>query len=159
MHDAAKAFIEHMGLQGEDQGFSRTAGRMLGFFMIHAQPHTLDGIAEQLQVSKASVSTNARMLENQGLLERHSSPGDRRDFYRLSDCPWEQMFAVARRRMMRMLDLYGTTLAQLPAEMGEARERLETWRRFYAFMLDDLEGKAARWREELARQANGVKTA
>jgi DNA-binding transcriptional regulator GbsR (MarR family) len=42
---------------------------------------SLDEMAEQLQVSKASVSANARLLETIGMIERVTKPGDRRDYY------------------------------------------------------------------------------
>ncbi|HET6568347.1 MAG TPA: MarR family transcriptional regulator [Rhodothermales bacterium] len=152
MNDVARDFIERMGLMAERDGmFSRIAGRMLGFFMLDGKPHSLDDIAEQLQISKASASTNARFLEQMGVLERCSSFGDRRDFYRLGDSPWEDLFDVARHRMENVLRLVDNTASLLPDEMDIARKRLQVWREFYAFMLDEMDAQAERWRQRLAR--------
>ena len=41
------------------------AGRRLGFFLIDGKARSLTELAELLEVSKASVSTNARLLEKE----------------------------------------------------------------------------------------------
>ena len=148
MNAQAQHFVGEMGLLCEHYGFSRIAGRMLGFFLIDGQPHSLTELAELLEVSKASVSTNARLLERRGVLERHSHPGDRRDYYRLSDSPWETMFEVARERMQRMERLLSTTAEELPEEEQDAVQRLEKWHGFYAFMVRDMDKMLDRWRKE-----------
>ncbi len=151
MNEISKDFIERMGLMAERDGiFSRIAGRMLGYFMLDGTPRSLDSIAEELRISKASASTNARMLERMGLLERCSTFGDRRDFYRLGDHPWETLFEVSRRRVEEMLGLVEHTAAELPANMNAARHRLELWRDFYKFIMDDIDVRAARWRQLIA---------
>src|SRR5690606_5631913 len=110
MNDISKEFIERMGLLIErEAGFSRIAGRMLGFFLLDGTPRTLDELAEMLQISKASASTNARILEQIGLLERFRTFGDRRDYYRIGDSPWENLFEVARRRNEAVLNLLEDT--------------------------------------------------
>jgi len=77
-------FIELMGRHLEEEGLPRIAGRLMGALLINPQPATLDELAKQLGVSKASISSNARLLETHGIAERVTVPGDRRDFYRLS---------------------------------------------------------------------------
>lgn|SRR5690606_9028864 len=152
MHSAVTAFIEQMGIAAEANGFSRIAGRMIGFLLIEDRPHSLGEIVEQLQVSKASVSTNARMLEHYGIIERHGVPGDRRDYYRIGEQPWQKMHELFRERMMRTLQVFEQGLAEIPAEMEDTRRRLETWRDFYTFLLEDLEHKLQRWEARLARR-------
>ena len=157
MEDVKTRFIEQMGLHGETHGFSRIGGRLLGLFMISDEPRSLDELADELGVSKASISTNARVLESHGLLERVSRPGDRRDYYHLGSDPWENMFQVNRQRMTSLLDILGGTLEELPAGT-DARSGLARWHSFLAFILDDLDRRIERWREHLAdiqdREAN-----
>jgi DNA-binding transcriptional regulator GbsR (MarR family) len=76
-------FIEHLGLQMEADGFPRIAGRLFGALVLAPREQSLDELADALDVSKASISLNARMLEQRGLLERVGHPGDRRDYYRV----------------------------------------------------------------------------
>lgn len=79
---AQERFVEHFGLLWEGQGLSRVAGRIVGFLTLQDAPRSLDEIATALNVSKGSVSTDARLLQARGLLERTPAPaGDRRDYY------------------------------------------------------------------------------
>jgi DNA-binding transcriptional regulator GbsR (MarR family) len=81
--DAQKEqFVERMGLVSESDGIPRIAGRILGFLMLTPGECSLDDLADELQVSRASISNDARRLAQMGLIERRSRPGDRRDYYR-----------------------------------------------------------------------------
>ena len=73
-----------MGLTSESDGLSRIAGRLFGALLLADQPCSLDALAEQLDVSKASVSTEARRLVERGVAERIGKTGDRRDYYALT---------------------------------------------------------------------------
>jgi DNA-binding MarR family transcriptional regulator len=77
-------FIELMGRHFDEEGTARIAGRLFGLLMLGETPCSLDELAARLQVSKGSVSSNARLLEDWGLAERVTHPGDRRDFYRIA---------------------------------------------------------------------------
>ena len=76
-------FIEKFCVIAEQDGFPRIAGRIMGFLLLHEGPYTLDELADELQISKTSASTNARLLEQHGIIERVVKAGDRRDFYHL----------------------------------------------------------------------------
>ena len=82
--DATDAFIERTGLILETDGLPRSDGRLFGMLLLSPDPLSLDDLAGRLQVSKASVSTNARLLEQRGVAERVSRPGDRRDYYQMA---------------------------------------------------------------------------
>jgi len=62
-------------------GVPLIAGRVTAYLLISEGPRSLDEIAGALGVSRASVSTDARRLEEKGLLVRLSLPGDRRTYY------------------------------------------------------------------------------
>lgn len=134
-----------MGLLAEEEGFPRIAGRIIGALLLAEGPYSLDELAEELQVSKASVSTNARAMERIGLVERASEPGDRRDFYRISENPWAQMFAQVRRRMQSTHDVLAAGCEALPPRLETGRRRLEEWKRYYAFMLDRMDTHSNCW--------------
>ena len=102
----------------------RIAGRLLGFLLIHGGEHALDDLAAQLQVSKASISTNARLLEQRGFIARVALPGDRRDFYRVVDAPWDQMFAVISEYLREMHALLEAAQTTLPLEDDTVRQRM-----------------------------------
>ncbi len=145
MHEAATQFIERLSLHLESYGLSRIAGRMLGLFLIDDQMRSLDELADDLHISKGSASTNARLLERMGVLERHGRPGDRGDFYALEDDPGQAIFEVARERMQHTAELFETGARCLPDHMEEARRRLDTWREFHAFMVEEADRQLERW--------------
>jgi DNA-binding transcriptional regulator GbsR (MarR family) len=147
MHDSAQQFVERMGLHMEADGLPRIAGRIFGHLLIADAPCSLDELAEILQVSKGSVSTNARLLEQCGMLERTCEPGDRRDFYRMRPDAWEQILRVARKRWEGMQALLAQAEASLPCEMETGRKRLQEAERFHALLVDELETLIERWRE------------
>jgi DNA-binding transcriptional regulator GbsR (MarR family) len=105
MNPPVEHFVERMGLFFEDDGHPRIAGRMFGFMLLSPEPCSLDDLAEQLQVSKASVSTNARLLETWGAVERVTRPGDRRDYYQAADDIHIRMLERRLERIHRIREL------------------------------------------------------
>jgi DNA-binding transcriptional regulator GbsR (MarR family) len=86
-----KHFIEDIGLFFEQMGLPRMAGRILGVLLISdPAAQSITDIAEELQASKSSVSIMARLLLENGLIERVASPIPRRDFYRFKSGGWVQ---------------------------------------------------------------------
>jgi predicted transcriptional regulator len=84
-HEAQDRFIEQMGLIMAADGLPRIGGRVLALLLITEDEVSLDDIARRLRVSKPSVSTNARLLEQRGVIEKVSRAADRRDYYRVAD--------------------------------------------------------------------------
>lgn len=152
MSQTVPEFIEKMGLVCEKEGMPRISGRMLGLLMVEGGPFSLDEIAERLQVSKASVSTNARTLEQFGMIERVSTPGDRRDFYRIESDPWEKMLLMAQQRWRDLIHIFAETKAALPEEQQDARERVCRARRFHELLVEGSGDLLSRWRK-LCEQA------
>lgn len=152
MDEAVQHFVERIGLLSEAEGFPRIAGRILGLLLVEEAPLSLDEMVEKLRVSKGSISTNVRLLERLGIIQRVSTPGDRRDYYELGDEPWEHMFDLARQRLRRVLAAVEEGRAALPTEREVGRRRLAMWSEFYSFLLDDLEGKLDRWRRRRSQR-------
>lgn len=146
MDQAVQQFVEKMGLICEKEGMPRSAGRIFGLLLVHPGPFSLDEIAERLQVSKASVSTNARMLEQLGMIERVGSAGDRRDFYRVEQDPWERMLRVAQGRWRDMLEVFDEAHDAFGARHDCGRKRLVEASRFHQLLIDECDALLARWR-------------
>src|SRR6185437_13766721 len=84
MMAARERFIEEVGMAAEADGLPRIAGRLFGHLLLSPGPCTLDEIADALNVSKGSVSTDARLLQRHGWLRRTSRAGDRKDYYEMA---------------------------------------------------------------------------
>jgi DNA-binding transcriptional regulator GbsR (MarR family) len=144
--DAATAhFIERMGLALESDGLPRIAGRIFGLLLISEDARSLDDLAGELRVSKASVSTDARLLEQRGVLERISHLGDRRDYYRVPPDLFSHTMAQRLARWQRFHEAIGAARTSLPIRSREVLERLEEYEQAYAFMSGVIREALADW--------------
>lgn len=117
-------FVEQMGILGEDGRMPRIAGRLFGLFLVETKPLSLRELAERLQVSRASVSTNTRLLAAAGMIERVSLPGDRQDYYRLAMVPLELMLQDMLRQSTKTTAFLTATAAKLSDRCAEVKARL-----------------------------------
>lgn len=92
-HEQESELVESLGLILQAEGFPRIAGRLLGVFVLRGGPLSFQELCDALQVSRGSVSTNTRLLESLGAVERVAMTGERQDYFRLADMPYERMAA------------------------------------------------------------------
>lgn len=78
---ARRKFIEAGGQTTQSFGLGRIMGQIYALLYLSPKPMCLDEIAEELGVSKASVSTTIRQLERWTAVKSVWVKGDRRDFY------------------------------------------------------------------------------
>jgi len=83
-------FIENMGLHYQEYGLPRIAGRIVGLLLVTLRPISSEEMADALQVSRSSISTNLRTLIMAELIEKVSLPGDRVDYYVLGAETWQK---------------------------------------------------------------------
>lgn len=137
---AIEAFVERMGLSAESDGLPRIAGRMWGFFIIHGGPCSFAELADKLQVSRGSISTNARLLRDLGIIERIARPGDRQDYYQLSENPYDRLLEGYVNRMRQTMANVERTLDALPTGWQDTAQRLNDMQRFYDAAVSTTEG-------------------
>jgi DNA-binding transcriptional regulator GbsR (MarR family) len=140
-------FVERMGLAIERLGLPRTFGRLFGLLMVADRPLSLDEVAEQLHVSKASVSTNARSAEDIGLARRVGVRGDRRVYYEIAPRAFERVTAKRVAAIHAMAGLAAEGLEAVGEVPSPARDRLTEMLDFYLFMGEQIEELLERWRE------------
>jgi DNA-binding transcriptional regulator GbsR (MarR family) len=134
-----ESFIERIGLSVEADGLPRIAGRIMGFFVIHGGPVSFTELADRLQVSRGSVSTNARLLEGLGVIERISLPGDRQNYYQLSERPYVRLIEGYIKRQMAMEAVVKEVQTQLPTTTKATRARLRELHAFYKTAAEQLQ--------------------
>lgn len=108
---ARDRFVEQMGLLSQEDGGPRIAGRIFGLLLIEGRPMTLQEIATRLRISKASASTNARLLASRNIVRRRARPGERQDYYELES-----------NNEFRVLDAIGSKLSRSAALIDEVSE-------------------------------------
>lgn len=144
----AENFIEQMGLIAQADGGTRIAGRIMGLLIVDGRPFSLAAMAERLQISKASASTNARWLANAGVIRQTSRAGDRQDYYEIGEDPYPRMMATITARMRKVAALVSEAEARFTDDTDGARTRVHQLAQFYAQSADFM----AEWtRQSLPR--------
>lgn len=137
-------FVARMGHSTEQDGFTRIAGRLFGYLLLSEQPCSIQELAKALDVSKASVSTDARRLLEHGVLERVPRTEDRRDYYQIAPdffrrlmqyriARWENAHGAVTDALQRMQP--SPTVAARLAYMDSANK----------FALEHLRANLAEW--------------
>jgi DNA-binding transcriptional regulator GbsR (MarR family) len=148
MDSATSRLVERFGIFFEREGLPRIAGRIIGYLLLADSPRSLDDIADDLGVSKASVSTDARRLEAKGLLERSSLPGDRRDFYAIAPDGFRTTLQTRIDAMHRLTPLLHDA-EQLAGTTRTVRDRITEWNAFHQAMIDSMTDLLSQWEERV----------
>lgn len=86
-------WVERIAKYCSDQdGIPLIAGRVLGWLMICDPPEqSAARIAEAIGASRASLTTNLRLLGSVGFVGELTKPGDRTVYYRVDEDAWERV--------------------------------------------------------------------
>lgn len=126
-------FVNRIGLFFEMLGAPRTMGRIYGWLMICDPPRqSLTELTRALEVSKASISTVIRPMQEGGLVERLPA-STRQHHYRLAPGGFTRVMQVQLARMRAGVHAAEFGLATLGDGRAEQRERLEEFRDFCEF--------------------------
>jgi len=146
-------FIEGMGLILQSDGMPRIAGRLMGLFVLHGGPFSFTDLAERLEISRGSVSTNTRLLEDLGVIERVALRGERQDFFRLAADPYAQIVERKRARSIRARETVLRNADSLNDVGPETLTRMGDLANFFRVLADATD----RALEDLsARDGNGA---
>ncbi|MUL41949.1 transcriptional regulator [Streptomonospora sp. PA3] len=85
----ALAWVERVATVLSADGIPPIAGRIMGWLMICDPPEQSAGeISAAIGASRASLTTNIRMLTTMELVTRRTRPGERTVYYRVDDDAW-----------------------------------------------------------------------
>jgi hypothetical protein len=140
-------FIEDIGLFFEQLGMPRMAGRILGVLLISDPPaQSITEIGEKLRASKSSISIMARLLAENGLIERVAAPVPRRDYYRFKPGGWIlymqrwlDLMAALHQITERGLGLLADKPAALRQRLQEAHDLFSYVEQKFPTLLSSLE--------------------
>jgi DNA-binding MarR family transcriptional regulator len=135
------------GLLFEQLGLPRIAGAIWGWLLVSNPPaQSQEELVAVLGVAKGSVSTNARLLERSGLVERVVESGSRSAKYRIRADAYESLMRdklEAAGKWRRLADA-GIELARTNPSIRT--DRLQALRQFYAFIEREQVAMMKRWR-------------
>ncbi|MFI2229759.1 GbsR/MarR family transcriptional regulator [Nocardia testacea] len=117
----------------EEWGLPPITGRVLGWLMICDPPEQSAGaIADTIQASRASLTSNMRLLTTIGLVRKVRRPGDRTAYYRIEDDAWHKVV----QRKLDSLSAFGDIAEEgfaltegVHAERIKAAQESLTWLR------------------------------
>ncbi|WP_166656513.1 transcriptional regulator [Comamonas sp. JUb58] len=153
--EARELFIERNAIQAETGGLPRIAGRLIGIFLLDGGPISFAELADRMQASRASVSTNTRLLERLGIIERVAMRGERQDFFSLRANPFlivlEQSIADCQRFTTYVDELLAAS--PLPADATARLQQAQDFHAVTAQTLQELLAKLAERQKQTAAQA------
>lgn len=132
------SFAERVGRWWESVAGSRSAGLILGWLMVCEPAHqSSTELVDALKISAGSVSTQTRLLERIGLVERITFPGDRITYYQLKPHVWLQVMWGEQQRIEEMRAVAEAGRAVMP----EVRpDRVDDLARVSEFFLERWPG-------------------
>jgi DNA-binding transcriptional regulator GbsR (MarR family) len=151
-------FAERIGLFFEMMGSQRTAGRIYGWLMVCDPPHhSIAELASALGVSKASISTLGRQLEQAQLIERVPVAHTRQHHYQVRPGGWAQILRARVARLKPAADAAEYGLSVIGEDRPEQRERVQELRDFMTFAQQQYGEDHVRHWEEYRKRARDTR--
>ena len=143
LENAQNKFIEGVGKLAESFGLSKIMAQLYAVLYLSDKPLSLDDMIETLGVSKGSISTNIRELENWGAVKNIWVKGSRKDYYE-ADTDIKKVFAnklksSARKRTDQVSGMMKEFNALLESASGELTEEEKKIVKVYKERLKKIE--------------------
>jgi DNA-binding transcriptional regulator GbsR (MarR family) len=139
-------FIENMGRYFESYGIPRIGGRILGLLLIAHEPLSAQEIARILKASRASISTNFRLLLTSGLAEKVTFPGDRTTYFAFPETAWEKAMSAEVQGIAAMRKIAQQGLEAL-SSADSARDRMKGLINWADFLIEFYQSALVEWRQ------------
>jgi DNA-binding transcriptional regulator GbsR (MarR family) len=134
--------LEGLGQLASYFGFSKVIGQLFGALLLSPQPLSLDDLMSRLGISKASVSTNMRILEHMGIVREAWVKDDRRKYYRAESDFWRILTNVLSSRELRdvnqALHVLEENTGHLHQALPDMNEKERDLAEFYIDRIDQL---------------------
>jgi DNA-binding transcriptional regulator GbsR (MarR family) len=149
--DAMFSYVERFASVLVAAGFPPMPARVFVALLVTESGRlTAAELAEVLRVSPAAVSGAVRYLTQLGLVHKERVPGSRRDYYRMPDEVWSDMFRLRDQVMQRWAALVREGIDLLGPDTP-AGERLAEHATFFDFVSAEMPEVLKRWDEYRAR--------
>jgi predicted DNA-binding transcriptional regulator len=134
-------FIDKLGIYYESYGIPKIGGRILGFILLLDRPISAENISFALTISRASVSTNLRLLLNCGFIEKKMVQGVRTDCYIMAKAAWENALTTRMNGFLALMNILD------PSSICEDNSSLCEMREWCQMMLSIHEKARDDWKK------------
>jgi biotin operon repressor len=131
-------WIERFAAHLVPEGIPLIGGRILGYLLVcDPEERTAAELSEELEASTGSISTNIRLLINQGVVVRTTRRGRQAAQYKADVAAWQ---AFVRRRLDAMVGMRSMTATGLRLLSGDPQRalRLRTVDEFYGWFANEV---------------------
>lgn len=141
--DALSDVVEQTGVWFSSLGVPRAAGQMFGYLLAcDPDEQSAAEIAERTGMSRASVSSSARLLQSMNAIEERHRVGDRKTYYRMRRDWWIEMATAKISGFEQLADLARRTRAAGGLTRTDGLDELIEFSEFWATEIPKL---AERW--------------
>jgi DNA-binding transcriptional regulator GbsR (MarR family) len=131
--------IERFGIYFAEVGFSKTYGRLFGYFMTASEPASMGELVTKLQISKSTASTEFRRLLATGVIEKVLVADERAVFYRLKSGIWSELLKQKTQELKKLRSI----AEEVPSKLLKNMDGLQDLVCYCDFMESKLEKLAS----------------
>jgi len=124
-------FIEKIGMIAQAEGLPRIAGRVLATLVYDGQRVSFGELANSLGVSRGSISSSVRLLEDRQIIKRVAKPADRQDYFEVAEDAFINLIETSAIKARRACKDIRDTLQKLPKSEIGPHARLTNYANFY----------------------------
>lgn len=136
--DSRAEFLTLMERVAALQGLTPIAARILGVLLFDGAEMSFSELAEELQVSRGSISTNTRMLVDGHVIARIRHPGQRQDYFRVAPELFSQLMAEWARGMAATATAMRELSARMPSSEAAPKDRIDALATFYEHLAESM---------------------
>lgn len=160
--DIKNDFIDTVAEMMGRLGYTRISGQLESLLYLSQKPLSLDEMASRLDVSKSSVSTNIRFLEQVKVVRRTWNRGDRKNYYEIRGELYEVGIALLQGIVTEEFRKIGKMIAKCVKDLdllidnGKCNSEAEFLKK--RFILVDKYREAMEYMMKMISEAGGMLT-
>ena len=152
--EAKNKFVQTWGALGSQWGINKTMAQIHALLMVSAEPLSMEGIMDELQISRGNASMNLRALMDWGIVYKEFKQGERREFFIAEKDLDELAIKIAQERSKREIKPALKVLKEVSAgvnddKSAEAKYFAQQTDQLYEFVLktDNIIEKATEYKD------------
>ncbi|CUH76629.1 GbsR/MarR family transcriptional regulator [Tropicibacter naphthalenivorans] len=135
---ARAAFVDLLARNAERHGLAPIAGRIVALLLFEGAPVPFGRLAQDLGVSRGSISANTRTLEDRGIIERLQPEGSRQVLYAIHKRSQRELLTEMAQHMLDTAAEARAIVATLPKDAAGPAERIEGFATYHSHVAEGL---------------------